>query len=64
MTGEVNWARARWHAEQALALRPGDGPLLELLRFTAAAGVVVGERSHAVYCAPPGWPGYRVLEGK
>jgi hypothetical protein len=53
-----DWPRARAHAEAALALRPGDGPLRSLLAFTAECGVGPSK------AAPPWWRGFRSLESK
>ena len=53
-----DWGAARWHATQALALRPGDGPLLHLLRVMAD----VGEGPEGG--APREWPGFHSLQAK
>lgn len=51
-----NWPLAKRHAELALALRPGDGPLRALLRTLEELGEV-GEGG--AWGAPKGWPGFR-----
>jgi hypothetical protein len=53
-----NWALARHHAEEALKVRPADGPLRALLRTLDELGAV-GE--DGAWGAPKGWPGFRVM---
>lgn len=54
----TDWPRARAHAEYALSLRPGDGPLRCLLKFMSEQGVGPHKAS------PVWWMGYRALESK
>lgn len=54
----ADWLRARRHAERALSVRPGDGPMTALISNMDAAGV--GPHK----AAPSSWPGYRTQSGK
>lgn len=53
-----DWQAARAHAEAALALVPGDGPLRGLLRFMSEQG------AGAARVAPHWWRGFRSLDHK
>jgi hypothetical protein len=53
-----DWSAARAHAEAALALVPGDGPLRGLLRYMSEHG------SGYARAAPHWWRGYRLLDTK
>lgn len=54
----LDWEQARWHADQALLLRPADGPLLNIVAFMDSVGV------GPTKSAPSDWKGFRVLDAK